>query len=253
MSHHTEDRILRGAAVIVLLAALVAVLVSCQPPDANAALPDRPELSMEVQEVSDTVAVVRASWTGAADRWRYRVDQAGISDTLAAGVVTDTTALDLNLDRTDSSYDASFCIRGENIRGSQVAAGPEDCGTVTVPPRPLQAPPAPGNLQVEIDTAQVAVMDSVVSSADRLTIWRPFEDTTARTDPPWQEWATFAADGRVTDTGTGYPEISYTVYSGGEPLDLSQHAFVRHDGRRVPVARLKKRLQRQIGRYLVRR
>lgn len=165
------------AAAFAGLAALGCSEADGQPSPPRGA-PRAPTLAMDVQEATDTTAVLRAAWSQVsppADTWRYR--HAG--DTAQV----DSTALAVEVPRLDSTHAETVCVWGVAVRGSDEREGPETCGSVDVPPRPLEAPGSIDSLDVTLDTAQVAQLPEMPSDVQVAEVSRT--DTTVTYEATW--------------------------------------------------------------------
>lgn len=146
-----ERRETRKAAGLTVAACAVLVglwtLVAGCTPDARAA-PPAPDATAVLQQATDSTAVLTVSWGAVdppADLWRWDVAEAG-----EAGEQTGRT-LELEIDRRDSTYAETACVRGVAQRGDEEAVGEEGCASVSVPPTPLDAPGTP-EVDAEVDT-----------------------------------------------------------------------------------------------------
>lgn len=128
--------------------------------------PDAPLPDAAVQEASDTTAVLQATWgqvSPPADVWRYRLEVAGDS------AETDSTGLSEEIERRDSTYSETVCVRGVAQRAGEEAVGGEGCASVEVPPAPLEAPGTPSpdaSVDTTAETASAPDMPSDLQLAE---------------------------------------------------------------------------------------
>lgn len=213
--------------VCAVLVGLWAVLAGCGPPDDARAAPPAPEMTTTIQEVTDSTAVLRASWAQVdppADVWRWTLSQAARSGE------TDSTSLAVEVPRQDSVYAETLCVRGVAVSGSREAEGGEDCASVDVPALALEAPGTP-NLQVEIDTTQAALNPDSIAKYDYAS--RSITDSvSAPIDSVAASWTVLAYRGTTpyicanSSAGLGWHELATL---SPEPTIASPADFVPDD------------------------
>lgn len=137
--------------------------LACGPPDA--ALAEPANLAADVQEVTDSTAVVILEWSapssgGPVDGYRW-----GLGD--ESGEVT-STSVAVEVPRRDTAYSLEAVVLAFGPGGE----GPEANTTVSIPARTFEAPGSVDSLQASVDTVQTAsaAPDSVRLLATRTQI-----------------------------------------------------------------------------------